>query len=594
MPVWRYPVSINASYGHGGLVCGVWNDGEKPEILARTKTGVLILDRNGKPRGLINVGEDTSALALCRTPHGPLLIGFEVWSQTIEAYDVHGKSAWSYHTRDAIDWATTVAIGDPQGDAVAIGFNGDAGITLLDAQGRFLWNAKGPTNVWSVGKARLSRTAAQSVVGIGPENSIVTYDLHGALIRSMKPFEVEAVFGADLDNDGIDEVFGLGQTISSGGYLYAYNADGNLRFQRRADYGTSFAVGRFLPSRTQVAVGSGNGNVYLFGAQGELLPGLKVSPDVIALATLAGSGSQDSLIALTSSGIVCYQWNPDKPAGKPVLPEQDKTDNDFPETPFVRAVQQNRLAEVRTLLEQGADPNTKNSQGSPVLVVAANRGFTEMAQLLLEKGAKVDARRKDGDTALLVALGAQHDAIALLLIQKGADVNTKYLMDGIEFSVLLSAVMDDQAEVVEALLKAGASVDFTERQLGRTALFWTDKVEIARMLLDHGAKVDARDWTGNTPLMLAVQESRLAMAQLLVERGANVNARTDAAREKFLADQLFRRRALTDSEQQAAAKRLAVRHDDGTSVLEIAQRRADIGDAAAGEILALLKRAGAH
>src|SRR5262249_58994358 len=56
------------------------------------------------------------------------------------------------------------------------------------------------------------------------------------------------------------------------------------------------------------------------------------------------------------------------------------------------------------------------------------------------------------------------------------------------------AAMMDLADVVEALLKAGAQAD-SHGWLERTPLFWTNKVEIARLLLDHGAALDARDWT---------------------------------------------------------------------------------------------------
>ena len=46
---------------------------------------------------------------------------------------------------------------------------------------------------------------------------------------------------------------------------------------------------------------------------------------------------------------------------------------------------------------------------------------------------------------------------------------------------------------------------------------------IARMLLDAGAAVDAARWSGDTPLMAAVHAGNEALVRLLVERGATVN-----------------------------------------------------------------------
>jgi ankyrin repeat protein len=60
----------------------------------------------------------------------------------------------------------------------------------------------------------------------------------------------------------------------------------------------------------------------------------------------------------------------------------------------------------------------------------------------------------------------------------------------------------------------------------RPVLHWAAEnglVEIARLLLDQGAEVNARDNFANTPLHLAVRHP--AMVELLLARGAQVGAR---------------------------------------------------------------------
>lgn len=48
-------------------------------------------------------------------------------------------------------------------------------------------------------------------------------------------------------------------------------------------------------------------------------------------------------------------------------------------------------------------------------------------------------------------------------------------------------------------------------------------VSVVKLLLQHGAKVDADDGSGQTPLFLAANWSRYDAVELLIEHGANVN-----------------------------------------------------------------------
>jgi ankyrin repeat protein len=55
----------------------------------------------------------------------------------------------------------------------------------------------------------------------------------------------------------------------------------------------------------------------------------------------------------------------------------------------------------------------------------------------------------------------------------------------------------------------------------------TGKLDAVRLLLDRGAKVNTQEtWGGTTALMWAVAEKHPSIAQLLIERGADVNARS--------------------------------------------------------------------
>lgn len=61
-----------------------------------------------------------------------------------------------------------------------------------------------------------------------------------------------------------------------------------------------------------------------------------------------------------------------------------------------------------------------------------------------------------------------------------------------------------------------------------TPLHWAiqeENVDLARLLVEHGVDVTAKDYDNLTPLNLAVQVGSVDLRSLLVENGANVKAK---------------------------------------------------------------------
>jgi ankyrin repeat protein len=156
---------------------------------------------------------------------------------------------------------------------------------------------------------------------------------------------------------------------------------------------------------------------------------------------------------------------------------------------FFRAVQMDDARTVRTLLGARVGANTVNPLGGePPLVLAVREGAMRVFAVLLDDpGTQVDAAALNGNTALMMAAYKQNRAAADALIAKGAAVNRPGWTP---------------------LHYAAASGDDA----------------IARLLLEHGARLDARSPPasgGFTPLMMAAREGHDASARLLLEAGAD-------------------------------------------------------------------------
>ena len=97
-------------------------------------------------------------------------------------------------------------------------------------------------------------------------------------------------------------------------------------------------------------------------------------------------------------------------------------------------------------------------------------------------------------------------------------------------SKLLKAVEKGDTTTVVALLKAGTNVDCHNNWEKWTPLHgaaFNNKHDIAKVLLAHGANVNARDQRKNTPLHQAAANSNHDIAKLLVAHRADVNARNE-------------------------------------------------------------------
>lgn len=130
-----------------------------------------------------------------------------------------------------------------------------------------------------------------------------------------------------------------------------------------------------------------------------------------------------------------------------------------PVADLVAAALAGREPEVRELLAQGGDANTKNPAGRPVLVITGFNGNWRTARALLAAGADVNAVDGGGVTALMAASAFGHLRLVELLVSAGADVNLK---DGAGRTALARASQAGHQAVMERLKQAGAVEEATQ------------------------------------------------------------------------------------------------------------------------------------
>ena len=210
-------------------------------------------------------------------------------------------------------------------------------------------------------------------------------------------------------------------------------------------------------------------------------------------------------------------------------------------TPLMYAARENAIDAARALADAGADLNLADPDGTSALVFAIVNLHFDVANLLLEKGADPNVADEKGMAALYAAVDMSTldetvgrpnpkphgtlDAADLVgaLLAHGADANARLK------APVLERIHNDGdpnlAEGATPLMRAAKDAD----------------VRVMRLLLDKGADVNARTKTQRTPLMYAAgrlsgfrgtpnrgtEQQALEAIALCLDRGADVNAADD-------------------------------------------------------------------
>jgi uncharacterized protein len=223
-------------------------------------------------------------------------------------------------------------------------------------------------------------------------------------------------------------------------------------------------------------------------------------------------------------------------------------------TPLLTAVQNRHYRLAAYLLDHGADPNianhggwtplylavdNRNIEGGDYPVRAADMDHLDFIKLLLSHGANVNARicgvdstpqhckgdstetrtiftmqwlYEDGATPFLRAAQSSDVTLMKLLLQHGADPK-------------IATANGDTALMVAAGIGwvEGVTYEWSE----------ADNLEAVKMCLDLGIDPTIADRDGRTALHGAAHKGRNDVVQLLVDHGAKLDARDNGSRDTF-------------------------------------------------------------
>ena len=158
---------------------------------------------------------------------------------------------------------------------------------------------------------------------------------------------------------------------------------------------------------------------------------------------------------------------------------------------FFTAIKRDHRHTIEALLQRGIDPNTVDDNGQPGIIAALlNESYEAADALAASAGLQLEAANRSGETALMLASLRGQTALVQRLLQRGAVVNRP------GWSPLhYAATAPDEAPM--------------------------------KLLLTHGAAVDARSPNGTTPLMMAADYGPSACVDLLLAAGAQVDLKND-------------------------------------------------------------------
>lgn len=206
---------------------------------------------------------------------------------------------------------------------------------------------------------------------------------------------------------------------------------------------------------------------------------------------------------------------------------------------------------VKLLIENGADVNKKANDGETPLYTAISRWNLNIFWELMNNGADPGATHSDGTVVIGFIAANSMDELAKFSEfiaennYRQAPVDVDVIIGDHEQTALHIASREGSGRAIQALIRAGACANKTdENGLTPLMILMQNKklnpslaMKGIRALLDNGANPNISDGNGSFPLHYACRNGYSEIARILLEKGANVDARTNSKTALYLSVQ---------------------------------------------------------
>ena len=270
------------------------------------------------------------------------------------------------------------------------------------------------------------------------------------------------------------------------------------------------------------------------------------------------------------------------------------------EDDFFALVESGDIRDIEVAIQKGQNIEQENSYGETPLFLAVKRGDLEIVRLLLDASANLGHKAHDKRTVLHYALfapskgrplGKMLEIVNLLLLSDMSLVNVQdqngntplhyfaLLYSDREIRRQMQGDLKDIPRLFEVLLHAGADPDIQDKD-GYTVLHNAvlgEDEEVALLLVQAGADVDAVNNEGATPLCFASGMGLPKVVSALLERGANPNVRMEGITPLHMATGITFTDHKPSGEWESFGEMLARTGRDEADFLKVAKALVEAG-----------------
>ena len=193
--------------------------------------------------------------------------------------------------------------------------------------------------------------------------------------------------------------------------------------------------------------------------------------------------------------------------------------------PLPAAVFKRHFTVANLLYKHGAIVDVRDESDWTPLFVASKYGHVDTIRWLLNHGADLNAQDDGSKTPIFRAVIHFQPGVVEVLLEHKPDINLRDHLGNTPLHYALSHIDSSPGgvglEIAQQLLECGADPNI--RRHDTTPLHKASSeglLEVARLLLSYGAKVDEKDGGGRTPFQVASSRVDHELTKLLLEHGA--------------------------------------------------------------------------